>query len=150
MATTFENVADIIADTSEIDRDAITPDSHTIDDLGIDSLDFLDIVFAIDKEFDINNKPFFIRGDVSAYGKYNTHFDTKPGDEVPGYEVFNLSARYEVNENVKLSVHLNNVFDNDAIKYKRDRSRSNRTTAQKYIDFLPERSIGIRLDYNFM
>ena len=46
MATTFENVADIIADTSEIDRDAITPDSHTIDDLGIDSLDFLDIVFA--------------------------------------------------------------------------------------------------------
>lgn len=105
---------------------------------------------AIDKEFDINNKPFFIRGDVSAYGKYNTHFDTKPGDEVPGYEVFNLSARYEVNENVKLSVHLNNVFDNDAIKYKRDRSRSNRTTAQKYIDFLPERSIGIRLDYNFM
>ncbi len=53
MATTFENVADIIADTSEIDRDAITPDSHTIDDLGIDSLDFLDIVFAIDKEFGI-------------------------------------------------------------------------------------------------
>lgn len=53
MATTFEKVADIIADTSEIDRDTITPDSHTIDDLGIDSLDFLDIVFAIDKEFGI-------------------------------------------------------------------------------------------------
>ncbi|TIU76275.1 MAG: acyl carrier protein, partial [Mesorhizobium sp.] len=31
----------------------ITPESHTIDDLGIDSLDFLDIVFAIDKEFGI-------------------------------------------------------------------------------------------------
>lgn len=53
MATTFEKVADIIADTSEIDRDAITPDSHTIEDLGIDSLDFLDIVFAIDKDFGI-------------------------------------------------------------------------------------------------
>jgi acyl carrier protein len=53
VATTFEKVADIIADTSEIERDSITPESHTIDDLGIDSLDFLDIVFAIDKEFGI-------------------------------------------------------------------------------------------------
>ncbi len=53
MSSTFDKVADIIAETSEIDRDAITPDSHTIDDLGIDSLDFLDIVFAIDKAFGI-------------------------------------------------------------------------------------------------
>jgi acyl carrier protein len=53
VATTFEKVADIIADTSEIERESITPESHTIDDLGIDSLDFLDIVFAIDKEFGI-------------------------------------------------------------------------------------------------
>jgi acyl carrier protein len=51
--STFEKVAKIIADTSEIDIATITPDSHTIDDLGIDSLDFLDIVFAIDKEFGI-------------------------------------------------------------------------------------------------
>ena len=53
MASTFDKVADIIAETSEIERDQITPQSHTIDDLGIDSLDFLDIVFAIDKEFGI-------------------------------------------------------------------------------------------------
>ncbi len=53
VSSTFEKVADIIADTSEIDREAITPESHTIDDLGIDSLDFLDIVFAIDKAFGI-------------------------------------------------------------------------------------------------
>ncbi|TKT79118.1 acyl carrier protein [Aquamicrobium sp. LC103] len=53
MTSTFDKVADIIAETSEIDRSTITPKSHTIDDLGIDSLDFLDIVFAIDKEFGI-------------------------------------------------------------------------------------------------
>lgn len=53
MSSTFDKVADIIAETSEIDRDTIKPESHTIDDLGIDSLDFLDIVFAIDKEFGI-------------------------------------------------------------------------------------------------
>lgn len=53
MTTTFDKVADLIAETTQIDRDKITPESHTIDDLGIDSLDFLDTVFAIDKEFGI-------------------------------------------------------------------------------------------------
>jgi len=53
VSSTFDRVADIIAETSEIDRDKITPESNTIDDLGIDSLDFLDIVFAIDKAFGI-------------------------------------------------------------------------------------------------
>jgi len=53
VSSTFDKVADIIAQTSEIDRDTITPTSNTIDDLGIDSLDFLDIVFAIDKAFGI-------------------------------------------------------------------------------------------------
>ena len=53
MSSTFDKVADIIAETREIDRESITPESHTIDDLGIDSLDFLDIVFAIDKAFGI-------------------------------------------------------------------------------------------------
>lgn len=53
MSNTFDKVAEIIADTSEIPVEDITPESHTIDDLGIDSLDFLDIVFAVDKEFGI-------------------------------------------------------------------------------------------------
>ena len=53
MSTTFETVANIIAETCDIPRENITPESHAIDDLGIDSLDFLDIVFAIDKEFGI-------------------------------------------------------------------------------------------------
>ncbi len=53
MSKTFDIVAEIIAETSEIPVADITPESHTIDDLGIDSLDFLDIVFAVDKEFGI-------------------------------------------------------------------------------------------------
>lgn len=53
MSQTFDAVADIIAETCNIERDSITPDSHAIDDLGIDSLDFLDVTFAIDKQFGI-------------------------------------------------------------------------------------------------
>jgi acyl carrier protein len=53
MSSTFETVAGIISDTADIPRDQITPESHAIDDLGIDSLAFLDIAFAIDKAFGI-------------------------------------------------------------------------------------------------
>ena len=34
----FDQVADIIAETSDIPRDTIKPESHAINDLGIDSL----------------------------------------------------------------------------------------------------------------
>ena len=53
MSSTFDQIANIIAETCDIPRDTITPESHAIDDLGIDSLDFLDIAFAIDKAFGI-------------------------------------------------------------------------------------------------
>ena len=53
MSSTFDVVAKVIADTSEIPLEQITPEAHAIDDLGIDSLDFLDIVFALDKKFGI-------------------------------------------------------------------------------------------------
>jgi acyl carrier protein len=49
----FDAVADIIADTCDIPRDQIKRESHAINDLGIDSLDFLDVVFGIDKAFGI-------------------------------------------------------------------------------------------------
>jgi acyl carrier protein len=53
MSSTFDIVAGVISETSEIPLEKITPDVHAIDDLGIDSLDFLDIVFALDKKFGI-------------------------------------------------------------------------------------------------
>ena len=53
MSTTYDKVADIIAETCDIPRETIKPDSHATKDLEIDSLDFLDIAFAIDKAFGI-------------------------------------------------------------------------------------------------
>lgn len=52
-SATFDTVAGIISETCDIPREKITPDSHAINDLGIDSLDFLDVAFAIDKAFGI-------------------------------------------------------------------------------------------------
>jgi acyl carrier protein len=53
MSTTFDRVAEIIAETCDIPRESIKPESHATRDLEIDSLDFLDIAFAIDKAFGI-------------------------------------------------------------------------------------------------
>jgi acyl carrier protein len=53
MPSTFDTVATIISETCDIPREDIKPESHAMDDLGIDSLDFLDIAFAIDKAFGI-------------------------------------------------------------------------------------------------
>jgi acyl carrier protein len=53
MSTTYDKVADIIAETCDIPRESIKPESHATKDLEIDSLDFLDIAFAIDKAFNI-------------------------------------------------------------------------------------------------
>ena len=53
MASTFETVADIISEICDIPRENISPESHVIDDLGIDSLDFLDVAFTIDQAFGI-------------------------------------------------------------------------------------------------
>ncbi len=50
---TFDVVAEIIVDLSDLSEGEIKPDSHTVNDLGIDSLEFLDIVFDIDKKFGI-------------------------------------------------------------------------------------------------
>lgn len=53
MSTTFDTVADVIADVCDIERDEIKPETHVINDLGIDSLDFLDVTFDLDKKFGI-------------------------------------------------------------------------------------------------
>lgn len=53
MAVTFDKVADIITETCDIPRESIKLESHAINDPQIDSLDFLDIAFAIDKAFGI-------------------------------------------------------------------------------------------------
>ncbi|GAB3012168.1 TonB-dependent receptor [Bowmanella dokdonensis] len=105
---------------------------------------------ALDQGFDLFGKQAYVRGDFTYYGEYKTHFNTRDEDVVPSYSYFNLSGRIEVTDDVKLSVHINNLFDKEAVKYKAARSRSvDNTTAQQYIDYLEGRSLTIRVDYTF-
>jgi acyl carrier protein len=53
MSSTFETVAEILSEICDLPRDKIRPESHVTEDLGIDSLSFLDAVFSVDQRYDI-------------------------------------------------------------------------------------------------
>jgi acyl carrier protein len=53
MATTADRVQAIIADALYLDAAEVTPDAILMKDLGAESIDFLDIVFRLEKEFSI-------------------------------------------------------------------------------------------------
>ncbi|MCK4749190.1 MAG: acyl carrier protein [Bacteroidales bacterium] len=50
-AEIIEKVNEFLIDEFEIEENALGLDAHLIDDLGIESLDFVDIVVTIEKEF---------------------------------------------------------------------------------------------------
>lgn len=49
----FEKVRDILVDQLNVDEDDITTESSFIDDLGADSLDIVELIMAMEEEFDI-------------------------------------------------------------------------------------------------
>ena len=53
-AATFEKVKKIIVEQLSIeDADTVTPQASFVDDLGADSLDTVELVMALEEEFDI-------------------------------------------------------------------------------------------------
>ena len=49
----YEKVRDTLGDALGVDDDEVTPKATLIGDLGAESIDFLDIVFRLEKNFDI-------------------------------------------------------------------------------------------------
>lgn len=50
---TFEKVKKIVADQLSVDAQTINPQSNFANDLGADSLDTVELVMALEEEFDI-------------------------------------------------------------------------------------------------
>ena len=53
MEEIFKTMQDLIAEQFAIDADEISMDSSFVDDLGADSVDLVELVMAMEKEFDI-------------------------------------------------------------------------------------------------
>lgn len=49
----FEKTRAIIAEKLNLEEETITPESSILEDLGADSLDIVDLVMALEEEFDI-------------------------------------------------------------------------------------------------
>ena len=53
MEEIFKTMQDLIAEQFAIDAEEITMDSSFVDDLGADSVDLVELVMAMEEEFDI-------------------------------------------------------------------------------------------------
>ncbi len=51
--TVFQKVKEIVMEVLDVEADEVAPDSTLIDDLGAESIDFLDLSFKIEKEFGV-------------------------------------------------------------------------------------------------
>ncbi len=57
MSTIEQRVIDIVVERLGVDREKVKIDSKFVDDLGADSLDLVELVLALEDEFDIDNIP---------------------------------------------------------------------------------------------
>ena len=53
MATNQERLIEIISKQLGVDEDNVTPDASFMEDLGADSLDTVELVMALEEEFDL-------------------------------------------------------------------------------------------------
>ena len=73
-----ENVREFLIDDLEIDEEKIHPEALLKDDLGIDSLDFVDIVVIIERRFGFKIKPEEMAG-VQTLRQFCDYIESKGG-----------------------------------------------------------------------
>lgn len=71
-----EKVKDFLIEDLEIDEDKIFPDAKLKEDMGIDSLDFVDIVVIVEKNFGFKIKPEEMAG-IDTYTKFCDYIESK-------------------------------------------------------------------------
>lgn len=71
-----EKVKAFLIEDLEIDEDKITPEAHLMEDMGIDSLDFVDIVVIVDRNFGFKIKPEEMVG-VKTFGAFCDYIESK-------------------------------------------------------------------------
>lgn len=73
-----EIVKKFLMEDIEIDEEIITPDAHLKDDLGIDSLDFVDIVVIVERNFGFKIKAEEMQG-VTTLRQFCDYIESKAG-----------------------------------------------------------------------
>jgi len=71
-----EKVRNFLIEDLEIEEEKISPDAKLKEDMGIDSLDFVDIVVIVEKNFGFKIKPEEMAG-VDTFAKFCDYIETK-------------------------------------------------------------------------
>jgi len=71
-----EKVREFLIEDLEIDEDKIVPEGKLKDDLGIDSLDFVDIVVIVEKKFGFKIKPEEMAG-ITTLKQFCDYIESK-------------------------------------------------------------------------
>ena len=71
-----EKVKEFLIDDLEIDEEKIAPEALLKDDLGIDSLDFVDIVVIVERKFGFKIKPEEM-ADVKTLAQFCDYIESK-------------------------------------------------------------------------
>ena len=74
-----EKVREFLIEGLEVEEENIHPDALLKDDLGIDSLDFVDIVVIIERKFGFKIKPEEMAG-VNTLQKFCDYIESKVGN----------------------------------------------------------------------
>lgn len=73
-----EKVSNFLIEDLEIEEENIFPEAKLKDDMGIDSLDFVDIVVIVERNFGFKIKPEEMAG-VDTYQKFCDYIESKVG-----------------------------------------------------------------------
>lgn len=104
----YPKVREIVADVLVIDEDEVSLDSRLIVDLGAESIDFLDLVFQLEKEFAIK----IPRGQLEKNARGNLAEDEfEKGGVItePGMEALKAYLSEVPAENFKANMKVNEI-----------------------------------------
>ncbi|WP_417761500.1 TonB-dependent receptor [Shewanella sp.] len=133
---------------AEVTEDNATISAHKGDDMTM--VPKYNGYLALDQGVELFNRHANVRMDYSFYGSFKSHFAARDEDISPAYGYVNLSGRMELNENLNLSLHVNNLFDREVTTYRRAMLRDEDDTLSPLnVNYLEGRSFTIRLDYMF-
>ena len=104
---------------------------------------------ALDQSVNVWNRDGSVRLEVAGYGEYKSHFNVKPEDISPAYEVVNLNGNVQVNDNARVGIYINNLLDEEIITYKRSRYRGGWPLGNHYYYYGAERNVSVRFDFDF-
>ena len=73
-------VKDFMVEDLELNEEKITPEAKLKDDIGIDSLDFVDIVVIVEKKFGFKIAPEEMKG-IETYGQFCDYIEKKVAEK---------------------------------------------------------------------